>query len=106
MELRLKFLSAFGGPHFAAAFFAGLLVVFAGLEDFQDPLALHFFLEALQGLLQAFVFTHLDFQHSVVFLSRISARPAKLCADVADRRIIRAFAGRSRKEEGQRIDSN
>ena len=41
------FAFAFGGADLAASFFARLFVMLALLEEFEDPLALEFFLKTL-----------------------------------------------------------
>lgn len=64
--MRLEFFAefAFGGTLLAASFFAGLLVMFTGLEDLEDAFALDLLLQALQGLFQRFIFANLNFGHA------------------------------------------
>jgi len=57
----LEWSAGLGGASFTAPFFAGLLVILAGLEELQDPFALEFLLQTLQGLLNRLIFSDIDF---------------------------------------------
>lgn len=54
-------LSLLGSTLLAASFFAGLLVVLAGLENLKDAFALDLLLELLQRLFERFIVSNLNF---------------------------------------------
>ena len=58
---RLEWTAGFGSAGFTAPLLARFLIVLARLEKLQDPFALHFLFQALEGLFKRLVLTDIDF---------------------------------------------